>query len=270
MPIHEDKRFEGVLSSKHDGTCTGKFHSDGDTLTEIWFLNRLIRWDPATGRAEFARLIRGTSQWCFEFCDWKKSSLVVTPVARRPKSEELLLLAEAKSLNAEDTTLYRSVTMRVNCLSLDRSDLSSAAGSLARGMQSPTTKNLEELKRVGRYLRGRPVGAIVFEPQILPGVLEVFCDADHAGDLGTRKSRFGMAVVRRSALDQARECSAEHHHTDLYGILRVTQVVGSCARNQSHVGRLTLRGGMRDSHALRQQCCKEHVCSTRTVGNSTC
>ena len=58
--------------------------------------------------------------------------------------------------------------------------MSFAAGSLARGMKSPTTKDVEEVKRVGRFLRGRPVGAIVFEPEILPGVLEVLCDADHA------------------------------------------------------------------------------------------
>ena len=70
-----------------------------------------------------------------------------------------------------------------------------AAGSLARGMKSPTTKDLEELKRVGRYLRGRLGGATVFEPQPLSGNLEVFCDADHAGDLGTRKSRSRMAVM---------------------------------------------------------------------------
>ena len=106
----------------------------------------------------------------------------MTPVAKRPKSEELLLLAWTKPLNAEDTTLCRSVTMRVNFLSLDRPDLSFAAGSLARGMKSPTTKDLEELTRVGRYLRGRPVGALAFEPQTLPGVLEVSCDADLAGD----------------------------------------------------------------------------------------
>ena len=53
----------------------------------------------------------------------EKSSLVVTLVAQRPKSEELLLLAGAKFLNAEDTTLYRSVTTCVNYLSLDRPDL---------------------------------------------------------------------------------------------------------------------------------------------------
>ena len=50
-------------------------------------------------------------------------------------------------------------------------------------MKSPTTKDLEELECVGRYLRERTVGAIVFEPQTLLGVLEVFCDADHGGDL---------------------------------------------------------------------------------------
>ena len=80
-------------------------------------------------------------------------------MAKRPKSEELPLLAGAKHVNVEDTTLHRSVTMRVNYLSLDRPDLSFVEGSLERGMKIPTTKDLEELKRVGRYLRERPVGA---------------------------------------------------------------------------------------------------------------
>ena len=70
----------------------------------------------------------------------EKSTPFVTHVAKRPKSEEFLLLAGAKPLNAEDTTLYRSVTMRVNYLCLHRPDLSLAAGSLARGMKSPSTK----------------------------------------------------------------------------------------------------------------------------------
>ena len=48
---------------------------------------------------------------------------------KRPKSEELLLLAGATSLNAEDATLYRSVTMRANNLSLDRNVLDATCGS---------------------------------------------------------------------------------------------------------------------------------------------
>ena len=43
----------------------------------------------------------------------EKSSPVVSPVAKRPKSEDILLLAGAKPLSAENTTLHRTVTMRV-------------------------------------------------------------------------------------------------------------------------------------------------------------
>ena len=94
--------------------------------------------------------------------------------------------------------------MRVNYMSLDRPDLSFAAGSLARGMKSPTTKDLEELKRVGRYLRVRPVGASVFEPQTVPGVLEVFCDAD-CWRLGNAQNLFwnGSHVVSPCARNQS-------------------------------------------------------------------
>ena len=68
-------------------------------------------------------------------------------------------------------------------------------------MKSSTPKDLEALQRGGRYLRRRPVGAIVFEPQKLLGFFEVFCDADHAGDLGIRNSLSGMGVMWEVTLD---------------------------------------------------------------------
>ena len=52
MPTHEEKWFARVLCSKYDGMRTGKFHSDGNTAMEVSFLNRVVRWDPAPGRAE--------------------------------------------------------------------------------------------------------------------------------------------------------------------------------------------------------------------------
>ena len=160
-------------------------------------LTRAMRIDQTTGLD--AELEADTRHVAMVLRDQglEKATPVVTPLAKRSKSEELLLLAGAKHLNAEDTTLYKSVTMHVNFSSLDSPDFSFAAGSLARGMKSTTTKYLEELKCVGRYLRGRPVGAIEFEPQTLPGALEVFCDADHARESRTRKSRSGMAVMWR-------------------------------------------------------------------------
>ena len=141
------------LFSKYDGKCTGSSIRIANTLTETSFLNRVIRWDPASGRAELKADTRHVAMVLRDL-GLEKSSLVVTPLAKRPQYEDFLLLARANPLNGEDTTLYRSVTVRVNNLSLDRPDLLFAAGSLARRMKSPTTEDLEELKRVGRFLRG--------------------------------------------------------------------------------------------------------------------
>ena len=77
-------------------------------------------------------------------------------------------------------------------------------------MKSPTTKDLEELKRVACYLRG-PVGANVVEPQTLAEIVQVFCDADHAGDLGTRMFRFETTVMWESHFDQSWRHGAKHH-----------------------------------------------------------
>ena len=51
----------------------------------------------------------------------------------------------------------------------------------------------------------------MFEPQTLVGVLEVFFDAGHVVDLGTRKSRSGIAVMWESHLMKHGERGAEHH-----------------------------------------------------------
>ena len=54
--------------------------------------------------------------------------------------------------------------MRLSYLCLDRPDSSFALNCLSPRMKRPTTKDHEELKRLGRHLRGRPVGSIIFEP----------------------------------------------------------------------------------------------------------
>ena len=111
----------------------------------------------------------------------------------------------------------------------------------------------------------------MFKPQTLLVVLEVFFDADHAGNLGMRKSQFGGMAVMLGALDQACDCSAEHRRTEQWrGILCSVQVVTSCAPEQGNVERLALRSGLRDPHPLRWQICKARVCSTRTGDSSTC
>ena len=92
--------------ASHDGKCTGNFHSDGNISMAASFLNRVLRWDPGSGRAELEADTRHVPMVLRDL-GLAKSTPVVTFVVERPKSEELPLLAGAKPLNVEDTTLYR-------------------------------------------------------------------------------------------------------------------------------------------------------------------
>ena len=194
MPSGQAEWFESILQSAYDFKVTGRFESEANAVQEAVFLNRVLRWHAQEGRAEIEADTRHT-EVIVRALGLETSSEVSTPAVRRSKSEELASMAAAKPLEEEKVQLYRSLVMRINYVAQDRPDLSYVAGSLARGMKTPTSRHWEELKRVGRYLRGQPVGRLIFEPQELPGVLEVFCDADHAGDLETRRSRSGMAVM---------------------------------------------------------------------------
>ena len=135
VPTHEENCFESVLFSKCDGNCTGKFHSDGNTLTETSFVNRAIRWDPTSGRARVGGRCNGASrsgigEVISHFnCCGQASEVGRTSIASRRETS-------------------RSVTMHANYLSLDRPHLSFAAGSLARGMKSPTAKDLSKIPNV--------------------------------------------------------------------------------------------------------------------------
>ena len=116
-----------------------------------------------------------------------KSPRVVTPVAKRPKSEELLTAGRGETSECRG---YHVVQV-----SHDACKLLISGPSRLVIWSRPSGARGEESHDKRRYSRGRPVGAILFEQQTLPGVLVVFCDADHWGDLGTRKSRSGTAVM---------------------------------------------------------------------------
>ena len=105
------KWFESVLFLKSDGRCTGKFHS-GNIAMEASFLNRVIGWEAHLAGAELEADTRDVAMVLRDL-GLEKATPVVILVAKRPESFELLLLESANPLNAEDTTLYRSVTIRV-------------------------------------------------------------------------------------------------------------------------------------------------------------
>ena len=119
---------------------------------------------------------------------------VSTP-AEKKKARDVLASAGLPTVTAERTTLFRSLVMRAQFLAQDRADLSEAVKSLTRKMKGPNESDFKDLKRLGRYLVGRPRVVNVYERQRKQKVIKVQTDSDQAGCLLTQRSTTGYAVL---------------------------------------------------------------------------
>ena len=59
-------------------------------------------------------------------------------------------------LSAAEASQYRAVAARANYLALDRLDIQYATKECCRGMAQPQVRHLSMLKRLARYLLGKP------------------------------------------------------------------------------------------------------------------
>ena len=179
-------------------------------VPELRILNRLVRWvKPPYGsgaeRLEYEADPRHAELLVHQLGLSRSSKGVSTPGERNKPSVDC-----GTPLGRDEHFLYRSATMRLCYLALDRPDLQFPSKELARWMQKPEVGDLEGLKRAARYLlrHGRLVQEFVrqFEE---PQHLVVFTDSDHAGCLRTRKSTssfkimYGQHLLRSASSTQA-------------------------------------------------------------------
>ena len=80
-------------------------------------------------------------------------------------------------------------------LSHDRPDLKFESMQVCCAMAKPTTRDVEPVKRIGRYLVGTPTARCWFHWQE-SGELEAYSDADWGGDKATRSSVSAGVIVR--------------------------------------------------------------------------
>jgi len=106
-------------------------------------------------------------------------------------------------LEGEEHSLYRAVTARINFLSQDRAELLFAAKECSRMMSSPCKGDLGPLKRIGRYLLGRPRSVMMYAWQDTPSCITVFTDSNWAGCKTTRKSTSGATFMHGGHLLKA-------------------------------------------------------------------
>ena len=188
-----------TLIVKHLATL-GPNPALGDSK-EVRILNRIVRWvKPPYGA--------GNERLEYE-ADPRHAELIVHQLGLSASSRGVSTPGEkskpgadfSTKVSKEDHALYRSATMRLCYLALDRPDLQYPAKELARWMQAPTLGDLEALKRVARYLvsHGRLVQQFVRQVAE-PTSIIVYTDSDHAGCLCTRKSTSSTKLLYGSHL----------------------------------------------------------------------
>ncbi len=84
---------------------------------------------------------------------------------------------------------------RANYLGLDRPDIQFAVKEACRGMAGPKVKHERMLKRLARYLNGRPMMIMENQWQGRVEVSEGYGDSDWAGCRETRKSTSGGCLL---------------------------------------------------------------------------
>ena len=98
------------------------------------------------------------------------------------------------ALDDTETTNYRSLGARCTYLAPDRLDIGLTVKELARAMTKPTRGDVQKLKGLGRYLKGKPRLLMQYKWQPSQTTLMAYSDADWAGCRETRKSTTGGCI----------------------------------------------------------------------------
>ena len=136
---------------------------------------------------------------------------VRTPPAKKPQTKragakavkQMERISAEYTLSPEDATTYRALSARANFLSQDRGDIQYATKELCREFAVPNRNSYNRLKRVGRYLVGKPriVHRYDFGQGVSdPDVIDIYVDTDFAGCKETRRSTSGGVVLYGGSL----------------------------------------------------------------------
>ena len=104
-------------------------------------------------------------------------------------------------LNRDAATTFRAIAARANYLAQDRPDSAFSTKELCREFSAPNENSLAKLKRLGRYLVGRPRLVHKYPFAATPATeINCYCDTDFAGCSVTRRSTNGGCAMIGGAL----------------------------------------------------------------------
>ena len=184
------KYLKDTLSEHYDYRCDGCIGPEDNQ--HMTLLNRIVTYHK-DGSVSFEADPRH-AEMIIRQLGLEGSKGISTP-GEKKKLSDVVATSGLPPMNAERTTLFRSLVMRAQFLGQDRADIAESVKSLTRKMKSPTEADFKDLKRLGRYLIGKPRVVNMFEAQRDSKVIKVFCDSDHAGCLLTRRSTTGLVLT---------------------------------------------------------------------------
>ncbi|CAK0853831.1 unnamed protein product [Prorocentrum cordatum] len=233
-------KLEGML---------GPSKSAGD-VQEVVCLNRVFRWT-SRGDVELEADSRHAFIMAQQLNLWRGSKALSTPGVKAKSVDR------GRVLEGEEATRYRGLVMRASYLSEDRPDIKYADKGAAKCMHEPCEHGVELVKRIARYLLGRPRLIQRFRRQRWSGVLMGSSDSDFAGCLETRKStscgvsQLGDHMIRVFSATQGSEALSSGE-AEWYSLVRTASCgVGlvSLARDMGYELELCLAGDATDATA---------------------
>ena len=130
---------------------------------------------------------------------------VDSPRVRRIE-EQTAQIEISEKLTSVESTLYRSLVMKLAYVAQDRVDIAEAVKCFTRHMKEPRSGHLQELKRLGRYLLKNKRCALTYARQTSDETVQVHVDSDWAGNLLGRKCTTGVIVRRGKHLLRHMSC----------------------------------------------------------------
>ena len=142
--------FEAELHKRDAVTLRGRLGAGSEDDKEATLLNRVIRWIDGVGlefEADPHQAEMMISQLGFE-----GANLVSTPGIKLAITD----IENDISIVDGRATIYRAVTARANVMANDRPETQFATKETCRSMASPTEESHNALKRLGRFIAGKP------------------------------------------------------------------------------------------------------------------
>ena len=181
----ELKWFKGKMEGVYEIKDKGTLGPEANDQKEVRVLNRVIEWKDDMIIIE---------------ADQRHAELIIKDMgvkggraAKIPGEKEKMDPEgeDDEELQGEEATTYRRIAARANYLAADRMDIQFSVKEICRKMSKPCRGDWQKLKKLARYLEGRPRLQIQYMHQMKPKCLEVLVDSDHAGCRRTRKSTNG-------------------------------------------------------------------------------